>query len=373
MTQSVRLKGPSAPGKARFFDHDRQDRKILVSIIIPCYNEADGIRGTVDTLLRDLRTDFMHHYELIFVDDHSSDRTADILMELCAEHPSVKLVRLGSNCGSHVACRAGLEYSSGDVAIFLTADLQEGPELVPRVLQKWREGTDIVCTVAEGRDRGSLLSDSFAHLYYFGVSRSDRLKHLEDCRATPRLLDRKAVSYYCRYAPRNHNMTVWILQRRFQLAYVYYEPAPRRMGYSKWTIRKRIALAVNTFLDITSVFLTGWVGLGLVLLGLGLVATIGGGLTLFLKGGPTASAAMIRAAVICIAGLVGLATGGLMTAVGALGVYIWRIYDELATGRSLPCNASAKFDPTTRRSPSRRRRRSAPGDRTGSGPFATTS
>ncbi|MBX6311488.1 MAG: glycosyltransferase, partial [Isosphaeraceae bacterium] len=257
----------------------------------------------------------------------STDRTGNIILDHCETNPSIKLVRLGSNCGSHVACRAGLEHCSGDVAIFLTADLQEGPDLVPRVIEKWREGAEVVCSIAQSRDRGSLLSNAAAWLYYYLVGRFDRLKHLEDRRAIPRLLSRKAIHHYCQYAPRNHNMTVWLLQQRFPLGYVSYTPLARKHGSSKWTLRKRIQLAVNTFLDITPAFLTGWLFLGMAMVLLGLLAMVGSGLHALL----TSRLANAHLA-FGISGVVALSTGLILMAMGLLGTYLWRIYDELRNG-----------------------------------------
>src|SRR5262245_34745103 len=93
-------------------------KKSLVSIVIPCYNEAAGIRPTVERLLNEVREDDFYSYEFVFVDDHSADSTADTLLEISESAKNVKVIRLGSNSGSHVACRAGLDYCDGDLAVF---------------------------------------------------------------------------------------------------------------------------------------------------------------------------------------------------------------------------------------------------------------
>ena len=173
------------------------NKKSLVSIIVPCYNEEEGIRGTVERLLNEVREDDSYSYEFVFVDDHSTDTTPDTLLEVGESVKNLKVIRLGSNSGSHVACRAGLNYCDGDVAVFLTADLQEGPELIPGMLRLWNEGIDVVSTIAEKRDRESFLSNAFAKLYYFLVKHTGDLGYVRDVRASPRLLDRKVIERYC--------------------------------------------------------------------------------------------------------------------------------------------------------------------------------
>jgi dolichol-phosphate mannosyltransferase len=319
--------GPAAAAPSLPAGEGRRRRRILASIIIPCYNEEAGIERAIEVLRHELVDDESVNYEFIFIDDHSTDRTADRILALAEMIPNLKLVQLGSNCGSHVACRAGLDHCTGDVAIFLTADLQEGPDLALRLIETWRHGAEIVCTVAEGRDRGSLLSNAAAGLFYFFARRFDRLKHVEDPRAIPRLLGRKAIDHYCRFAPRNHNMVVWLLQQRFSLAYVHYTPAPRHHGHSKWTLHKRIQLAVNTYLDITTAFLTGWLPLGIALGVLGVIAILGAVLHALVAG------AMSRADLaLSLVGVVSLGTGLVLAALGMIGMYIWRIYDELRNG-----------------------------------------
>jgi dolichol-phosphate mannosyltransferase len=296
----------------------------LISLIIPCYNEAEGIADTVNQLLQTLKDDDRQSYEFVFVDDHSTDATPEILVAAAQSNSRVKVVRLGANCGSHVACRAGLAHCRGDVAVFLTADLQEGAELLERVLDEWRKGADVVCTVAESRARGSLMSEAFARLYYFLVSHTQRLQHLEDPRAHPRLMDRKAIDHYCRHAPRKHNLSTWVMQQQFQMAFVRYLPNERQFGRSKWTFAKRVALAVNTLLDLTPVLLTGWLFVGALLAGLGLFVGLAA-MTLYLWKASPVGLAALGAIILFVAGLV-------LMGIGGLGVYVWRIYDGLRHG-----------------------------------------
>lgn len=303
---------------------DRSDKPILISIVMPCYNEAEGIQRTIETLAQQLPDTPRQRYEFVVVDDHSTDATPEILSRAARSEARLKVLRLGANCGSHVACRAGLEHCRGNVALFLTADLQEGPELVERVVAPWREGADVVCTIAESRVRGSLMSEAFARLYYFLVSRTQRLQHLEDPRAHPRLMDRKAIDHYCQHAPRNHNLSTWVMQQQFQMAFVRYQPNERRSGTSKWTFKKRLVLAINTLVDLTPWLLTGWWMLGTVMTGLGILGALGAA-ALWAAGDVPVGLLVMVATLFFVGGLV-------LMAIGVLGFYIWRIYDELRQG-----------------------------------------
>src|SRR5262245_32139032 len=104
--------GPAAAAPRPPAGEGRRRRRILASIIVPCYNEEAGIEWTIEALRHEL-VDETVNYEFIFIDDHSTDRTGDRVLALAEMIPGVKLVQLGSNCGSHVACRAGLDHCAG--------------------------------------------------------------------------------------------------------------------------------------------------------------------------------------------------------------------------------------------------------------------
>jgi polyisoprenyl-phosphate glycosyltransferase len=275
----------------------------------------------VERLLNEVREDDSYSYEFVFVDDHSTDTTPDKLLEVGESVKNLKVIRLGSNSGSHVACRAGLNYCDGDVAVFLTADLQEGPELIPGMLRLWNEGIDVVSTIAEKRDRESFLSNAFAKLYYFLVKHTGDLGYVRDVRASPRLLDRKVIERYCSYAPRDVNMGLWILQQKFHMDYLGYIPNPRRHGVSKWSFMKRLELAKNTLLEITPAYLVSWSWVGATFIGIGVLQCLRMIVGEWSIGGVGGLAALVL--------IVG---GAILLGQGAIGTYMWRIYSDLRHG-----------------------------------------
>ena len=294
----------------------------IISIVVPCYNEDEGITATVEQLNKALVDGERYAYELLFVDDHSMDQTPNLLVDLSRRHPRLKVVRLGANAGAHVASRVGLEYCAGAATIFLTADLQEGPELVSEMVKLWEGGADVVATVAEGRDRGTFMSNLFASVYYFLIKRASSLQYLQDVRAIPRLLDRKVVDRYCQHAPPRHNMGIWILQQNFEMAYLNYVPRTRQIGASKWTLKKRLALAINSILEITPLYLTIWSGVGVVFAAAGLLL---GAWSL-----STTASPHFWSRLLC--GLVMAVGGCILLAIGAVGTYLWRLYIQFRHG-----------------------------------------
>src|ERR1039458_195575 len=112
---------------------------MVLSAVIPVYNEGSGIHLLVRRLKESLDT-LDISWEVVLVDDHSSDKSPAVLREVCASNAGFRYIRLSRNSGSHIAILAGLEHSRGDCAVFMAADLQDPPELIPKMLDLWRQG-----------------------------------------------------------------------------------------------------------------------------------------------------------------------------------------------------------------------------------------
>jgi dolichol-phosphate mannosyltransferase len=143
-------------------------KRPLVSIVIPMLNERDGLRSLFDRVARAIK-DTPLEWELVVVDDGSTDGTRDVIAGELARFPRWRLVFLSRNFGQQPAYRAGLEHARGDAVIFLDADLQDPPELIPQLLAKWGEGFKVVtgCRVSrEERGLRRLLFDSFHQLFH---------------------------------------------------------------------------------------------------------------------------------------------------------------------------------------------------------------
>src|SRR5262245_11449943 len=116
---------------------------MLLSVIVPCYNEEVVLRATHERLTKVLRDLPELDYELIFINDGSSDQTQLILMELHRLDRHVRVLLFSRNFGHQIAVSAGLEEARGDAVVIIDADLQDPPEVIPQMLDRWREGNDV--------------------------------------------------------------------------------------------------------------------------------------------------------------------------------------------------------------------------------------
>ena len=136
----------------------------LISLVVPAYNEEEVLEAfhrEVSEEIDRLPDDF----EFVFVDDGSRDQTASVLRQLAVRDPRVRAVLLSRNFGHEAAIEAGLRAARGDAVIVMDADLQDGPEIIPRLIGAWREGADVVYAVRKGRKEGRLLRAAFSGFY----------------------------------------------------------------------------------------------------------------------------------------------------------------------------------------------------------------
>jgi dolichol-phosphate mannosyltransferase len=298
--------------------------RVRVSLMIPCYNEEVTLTHVIPTFVESVVADPDFEFELLFIDDHSTDRTPLILRDFCQRYPDVRAIRLGRNCGSHMAYRAGLDFCTGEAVAFAVADLQEGLDLIRQSLKLWRAGASVVGTVAIGRDRGGFLNEAGARVFYWIRRRLRRGDPDRAAEAALRVIDREVVEHCRRFAPRVRNLNTWVFGQPFSTEFVSYTPTERQFGASRWTFRRKVQLAVDTFLDASPVFLTIWGAFGAVLAVVGLLLAVFS---------PTLRSDLhSSASVALLAGVMIGCTGLILMALGVLGSYAWRIIDELRGG-----------------------------------------
>lgn len=135
-----------------------------LSIIIPCFNEEDNIDKTYKKLSEILRN-AISDYEIIFIENGSIDKSLNILKEIIKKDPHVLVLTFSRNFGPYGAFAGGLKYASGDAVVFIDCDLQDPPELIPRMLKKWQEGYEVVYGI-RSRRKGGFLRKTLVNLYY---------------------------------------------------------------------------------------------------------------------------------------------------------------------------------------------------------------
>src|ERR1700675_1125095 len=213
-------------------------RTPLISVVVPAMNEEENIRRFYDavTAVTDSLPEFA--WELIIVDDGSTDRTLECILSLRESDPRVRVLQLSRNFGSYAAIRAGLEYAKGDACISISADLQDPPELFRAFTARWREGHDIVWGVRQRR--ADPWTKRVAATLFYRLARriglADLPEHGMDCG----LFDRKVVDAF-RQIPDKKTITFLTVDwRGFRQARVLYDRGPRRFGTSKWPLGKRV-------------------------------------------------------------------------------------------------------------------------------------
>ena len=140
--------------------------KQLISIVLPVFNEEAGIQATIDTLLNYVEQQ-EEDYELVFVNDGSKDKSATIIKNAISQNDNIKLVEFSRNFGHQLAITAGLQYTKGDAVVVMDADLQDPPEVIPQMIEKWHEGYEIVYGKRMQRDGADCNALELAHDHDF--------------------------------------------------------------------------------------------------------------------------------------------------------------------------------------------------------------
>lgn len=220
----------------------------LCSVVVPCYNEETNVEPFYNVLASVIdRLNF--DSEIIFIDDGSSDRTCDIIRALAQKDERVKLLQFSRNFGSHAALSAGLHWAAGDFAIMLSVDLQDPPELIPDLIERWREGFHVVWAVRQGRDDFTV-TKILASAFY-GLFRRIALPNYPASGMDFGLLDRRVLEAFKEFHELNHFITGMIVWLGFRQTQVHYNRRVRHSGSTKWHMTKRIKLAVDSIVSFS--------------------------------------------------------------------------------------------------------------------------
>ncbi len=292
---------------------------MLLSVLIPFYNEEHQVPATLGTV-REVMEGIGLPFELVCLDDGSSDATWARLREAAAADPRIRGIRFSRNFGKEAAICAALDAARGDACVLMDGDLQHPPSVIPEMVRLWRdEGYEVIDGVKRSRGRESLSSRLNASLFYKTFRRLTGydLHNASDFK----LLDRKVVDRWRGF--REHDtffrgLSAWLGFRR---AEVPFEVAERRTGTSKWSPLKLLRLSVAAITSFSSVPLHAITILGTLLI-LGSVAL--GIQTLVNWAGGQAADGFTT--VILLLLLIG---GAIMVSLGLIGVYIARIFDEV--------------------------------------------
>jgi dolichol-phosphate mannosyltransferase len=294
----------------------------LLSVVAPVYNEEALIEQFYARVCRAL--DGLP-FELVLVDDGSSDGTAIALNRLAELDHRVHVVFLSRNFGHQTALTAGLDHARGDAVVMLDADLQDPPELIPKMLDHWRAGCDVVYAVREHREGESRFKLSTARWFYRLFDKLAQVD-LQHNSGDFRLLDRRPLDALLSMRERSRflrGMTVWV---GYQQAAVPYRRDPRYAGETKYTLSKMLRFSLDAISSFSHRPLQLATLLGFVISTLAFIAVpvvVG----LRLAGSYLPGFGSITIAVLLLGGIQ-------LIAIGIIGEYVGRIYDEVK-GRPL--------------------------------------
>lgn len=244
-----------------------------LSVVIPCFNE-EAVLPLLERRVIAALSAITPDWEIVFVDDGSADNTYDLMAQLHARQPGVKVIRLSRNFGHQMAVWAGLHYTTGDIVAILDADLQDPPELLAECVARWREGYDVMYAVRQKRKEGLFKRAAYAGFYRL-------LKRLADVHIPLDsgdfcAMDRRVVAVLREMSERGvfvRGMRAW---SGFRQIGVTYERDARAAGDSKYRLRTLVKLALSGIFAFSTfpLRLGTWIGLGSLTLAMMAIAFI---------------------------------------------------------------------------------------------------
>ncbi len=313
-----------------------------LSCVMPAFNEAASLPRVVPQVLAALST-LVEQIELIVVNDGSRDDSVEILHRLGAQHAELVVLTLSRNFGKEAALTAGLRAARGDVVVLLDADGQHPTALVTDMLDKWRQGADVVYAVRRQRADQTRLHARLAASFYRLVNWGSRVQIPADA-GDFRLMDRRVVDALAALPERNRFMKGLYAWVGFPTAAIDYEPLPREAGNTSFGLGGALRLGLTGLLAFspTPLRLVGVAGLLLALLALG----YGGWVVIeyFWLGIDVPGYATLVVSMMLLSGVQ-------LMSIGVLAEYVARIYDEVKQrplylladrqGRGLPPRTAA--------------------------------
>jgi glycosyltransferase involved in cell wall biosynthesis len=289
---------------------------VRLSILTPAFNEAGNLPALYERLAQAMSVAGLE-WEWVIVDDHSRDATFAVIEGLAARDARVRGVRLARNSGSHVAITCGLHEADGDAAVMMAADLQDPPETISAMLERWRQGAQVVWAVRRQRP-GERHHAGFAAVYYWIMRRLVGMKEMPARGADFFLVDRVVIDAFRRCPERHVSVLALITWLGFRQEQIEYDKQMRAHGQSGWTLAKKVTLVVDSVTAFSELPIRLCSYGGVLLLAAG-SATAVAGLVLL----PSLRAGIL----LMLAAMLGL-TGVQLLALGVVGEYVWRALEQ---------------------------------------------
>ena len=291
----------------------------LISIVIPAYNE-DTLLPKLHQSLAAVLSGQPFEFEIVYVNDGSTDNTLNTIKELKQSDAQVTLIDLSRNFGKEIALSAGLQNAAGDAVIVMDADLQDPPELIPELISEWQNGYDVVYAQRTHRKGESLVKRTTAHFFYRIIQRVSKITIPEDT-GDFRILSRRAVNALNTFNEQHRFMKGLFAWIGYKQKAVQYQRDPRQAGTSKWSYWRlwNFALDGITSFTIAPLKISSYIGL---ITALGAFAY---GLYMLIEtliyGNPVPGYPSLIVIILMLGGVQ-------LVAIGILGEYLGRIFNE---------------------------------------------
>ena len=282
----------------------------MISLITPAFNEGSNLPMLHERLTSVFR---QLDWEWIIVDDHSRDNTFEVIERLVAIDPRVRGIRLAYNSGSHLAFTCGLRHASGEVAALMVADLQDPPELLIQMLERWRSGVQVVWAVRRHQPGDG----SGTQLYYWIMRNLVGMNDMPATGADFFLVDRVVIDAFLAAADRHVSIFALMMWLGFRREFIQYDKQPRTRGRSGWTLTKKLKLVVDSIVGFSDFPIWWLTYAGVAALVVALVPAVVG----------VVAYSGLNAALLLLAALVIGLFGCHLIALGILGHYVWRGLD----------------------------------------------
>jgi len=282
----------------------------VISLITPAFNEGSNLPMLHERLTSVFR---QLDWEWIIVDDHSRDDTFEVIERLVAIDPRVRGIRLAYNSGSHLAFTCGLRHASGEVAALMVADLQDPPELLIQMLERWRSGVQVVWAVRRHQPGDG----SGTQLYYWIMRNLVGMNDMPATGADFFLVDRVVIDAFLAAADRHVSIFALMMWLGFRREFIQYDKQPRTRGRSGWTLAKKLKLVVDSIVGFSDFPIWWLTYAGVAALVAALVPAV---VAVVAYSG-------LNAALLLLAALVIGLFGCHLIALAILGHYVWRGLD----------------------------------------------
>lgn len=318
-------------------DNHNASENFTLSIISPCFNESEVIEIFYSKLKSSLDDIAGCTYEIILVDDGSTDDTLKILNNIAAADPSVRICSFSRNFGHQIALSAGLDLAEGDIAVMMDSDLQHPPEIISQMIEKWKQGYDIISAKRTLTKDASCFKNITSKTFYTMMSKLSKTPMPEGV-ADFTMLTRQTYEILTKMPERHRFLRGLISWMGFNRVFIEYQAPERAAGTSKYSFLKMLSLSIEATLSFSSVplKLATKLGIAVTLSGLAYLIWI---LTRLVFVGDLVQG---WASLICVILILG---GTNLIFVGLIGQYLARVFEEVKNRPVYIEKQSAKNSP----------------------------